>query len=42
MVSIDTKNILFICGGAFDGIDKVIGKRLSTQAIGYAIDKKRK
>ena len=42
MVSIDTKNILFICGGAFDGIDKVIGKRLSTQAIGYAIDKKEK
>ena len=42
MVSIDTKNILFICGGAFDGIDRVIGKRLSTQAIGYAIDKKEK
>ena len=42
MVSIDTKNILFICGGAFDGIEKVIGKRLSTQAIGYAIDKKEK
>ena len=35
MVSIDTKNILFICGGAFDGINRVIGKRLSTQAIGY-------
>ena len=42
MVSIDTKNILFICGGAFDGIDRVIGKRLSTQAIGYATDKKEK
>ena len=40
MVSIDTKNILFVCGGAFDGIDRVIGKRLSTQAIGYATDKK--
>ena len=42
MVSIDTRNILFVCGGAFDGIDRVIGKRLSTQAIGYAIDKKEK
>ncbi len=46
MVSVNTQNILFICGGAFDGIDKVIGKRLSTQAIGYStttadkIDKK--
>ena len=42
MVSIDTKNILFVCGGAFDGIDRVIGKRLSTQTIGYATDKKEK
>ena len=42
MVSIDTKNILFVCGGAFDGIDRVIGKRLSTQAIGYNSIKKRK
>ena len=33
MVSIDTKNILFVCGGAFDGIDRVIGKRLSTQLL---------
>ena len=36
MVAIDTRNILFICGGAFDGIDRVIGKRMSTQAIGYS------
>jgi ATP-dependent Clp protease ATP-binding subunit ClpX len=42
MISIDTKNILFICGGAFDGIDKVIGKRLSTQSIGYNSNKKEK
>ena len=40
MVSIDTKNILFVCGGAYDGIDRVIGKRLSTQAIGYNANKK--
>src|SRR5690554_494893 len=35
MVSIDTQNILFICGGAFDGIQKIISKRLNTNAIGY-------
>ena len=35
MIPIDTKDILFICGGAFDGLDKVIGRRLKTQAIGY-------
>lgn len=35
MVSIDTKNILFICGGAFDGIDKIIGRRLKTHVIGF-------
>ena len=39
MVAIDTKNILFVCGGAFDGIDRVIGKRLA-QAIGYNSNKK--
>jgi ATP-dependent Clp protease ATP-binding subunit ClpX len=37
MVSVNTKNILFICGGAFDGIDKKIARRLQTQVIGYAI-----
>jgi ATP-dependent Clp protease ATP-binding subunit ClpX len=42
MIAIDTTNILFICGGAFDGIDKVIGKRLSAQAIGYNSSKKDK
>lgn len=35
LIPVNTKNILFICGGAFDGIDRKIGKRLSTQAIGY-------
>jgi len=42
MVSIDTRNILFVCGGAFDGIERVIGKRLSTQAIGYASKQREK
>jgi ATP-dependent Clp protease ATP-binding subunit ClpX len=35
MIQVNTKNILFICGGAFDGIDKMIAKRLNTQAIGF-------
>ena len=35
MVSVNTGNILFICGGAFDGIEKVIAKRLRTRVIGY-------
>ena len=34
-VQINTKNILFICGGAFDGIEKRIAQRLNTRAIGY-------
>jgi ATP-dependent Clp protease ATP-binding subunit ClpX len=37
MISLNTKNILFICGGAFDGIDKKIARRLQTQVIGYNI-----
>jgi ATP-dependent Clp protease ATP-binding subunit ClpX len=37
MISLNTKNILFICGGAFDGIDKKIARRLQTQVIGYSI-----
>ncbi|GHT22596.1 ATP-dependent Clp protease ATP-binding subunit ClpX [Bacteroidia bacterium] len=35
MIAIDTKNILFICGGAFDGIERKIGQRLNTRVIGY-------
>ena len=35
MIKVDTSNILFICGGAFSGIDKVISKRLNTQVIGF-------
>ena len=34
-ISIDTKNILFICGGAFEGIDKIISARLDSKAIGF-------
>ena len=35
-VEVDTKNILFVAGGAFSGIDKVISKRLNMQAVGYS------
>jgi len=35
MIAVDTKNILFICGGAFDGIEKKIAKRLNTHVVGY-------
>lgn len=36
MIQIDTKNILFICGGAFDGIEKIIANRVNRQTIGFA------
>lgn len=36
MIQVNTKNILFICGGAFDGIEKKIANRLNTQAVGYS------
>jgi ATP-dependent Clp protease ATP-binding subunit ClpX len=35
MVKVNTQNILFICGGAFEGIDKMIARRVQTAAIGY-------
>lgn len=39
MIQVNTKNILFICGGAFDGITRNIANRLNTQAIGYSVNK---
>ncbi|MCL4115896.1 UNVERIFIED_CONTAM: hypothetical protein GTU68_053519 [Idotea baltica] len=35
MITVNTSNILFICGGAFSGIDKIIAKRLNNQVIGF-------
>lgn len=35
LVKVNTENILFICGGAFDGIDKIIARRMNTQVIGF-------
>ena len=37
-IQIDTKNILFICGGAFDGIEKIIERRLDQKSIGFGAD----
>ncbi len=41
MIAVNTKNILFICGGAFEGIEKKISQRLNTQVVGYGAEKKR-
>jgi len=39
LIKIDTSNILFICGGAFDGVDRLIGRRINTNAIGFSVNK---
>jgi ATP-dependent Clp protease ATP-binding subunit ClpX len=39
LIKINTQNILFICGGAFDGIDRVIARRVHTNTIGFNVDK---
>jgi ATP-dependent Clp protease ATP-binding subunit ClpX len=39
LIKVNTQNILFICGGAFDGIDKVIARRINTHAIGFNVNK---
>lgn len=41
MIPVDTKNILFICGGAFDGIEQKIAHRMNTHVVGYSTDAKR-
>ncbi len=38
LIQIDTTNILFICGGAFEGIDKIIEKRIDRKSIGFNVD----
>ena len=40
-IQVDTRNILFICGGAFDGIEKKIAQRMNTNAIGYGASVRR-
>ncbi len=39
LVKVNTQNILFICGGAFSGIDRIIGRRINTNAIGFSVNK---
>ncbi len=39
MIPVNTKNILFICGGAFDGIERKIGQRMNTKVVGYNASK---
>ena len=39
MIAVNTKNILFICGGAFDGIERKIAQRLNTHVVGYGATK---
>jgi ATP-dependent Clp protease ATP-binding subunit ClpX len=39
LIKINTQNILFVCGGAFDGIDKIIARRVQTNTIGFNVDK---
>lgn len=39
LIKINTQNILFICGGAFDGLDKIIARRVQTNTIGFNVDK---
>ena len=41
MIPVNTKNILFICGGAFDGIERNIARRLNTHVVGYSTDSAR-
>jgi ATP-dependent Clp protease ATP-binding subunit ClpX len=39
LIKVNTQNILFICGGAFDSIDKIIARRVNTNAIGFNVNK---
>jgi ATP-dependent Clp protease ATP-binding subunit ClpX len=39
LIKVNTQNILFICGGAFDGVDKIIARRINTNAIGFNANK---
>ena len=39
LVKVNTQNILFICGGAFSGVDKIIARRVNTNAIGFNVNK---
>lgn len=42
MIPVNTKNILFVCGGAFDGIEPIIARRLNTHTVGFKSDERRR
>ena len=39
LIKVNTQNILFICGGAFDGVDKILSRRVNTNSIGFNVNK---
>ncbi|WP_160713869.1 ATP-dependent Clp protease ATP-binding subunit ClpX [Chitinophaga solisilvae] len=41
LIKLNTSNILFICGGAFDGIDRIISRRVQTHSIGFTVNKEK-
>jgi ATP-dependent Clp protease ATP-binding subunit ClpX len=41
LIHVDTKNILFICGGAFEGLDKIVARRLGRKVIGFKADSRK-
>ncbi|MCK7559230.1 ATP-dependent Clp protease ATP-binding subunit ClpX [Chitinophaga sedimenti] len=41
LIKVNTQNILFICGGAFDGVDRIISRRIQTHSIGFNVNKDR-
>ena len=41
LIKLNTQNILFICGGAFDGIEKIISRRIQTHSIGFTVNKEK-
>ena len=42
LIQVDTRNILFVCGGAFDGIQKMIARRVKSSAVGYSASKEQR
>lgn len=41
LIKVNTQNILFICGGAFDGVDRIISRRIQTHSIGFTVNKEK-
>lgn len=41
LIKVNTQNILFICGGAFDGVDRIISRRVQTHSIGFTVNKEK-